>query len=110
MSERQCVSTPLTTLWDAAGEFGRCVRDTITEDDIRTLLRQIPVSFVEVDLGKPLRWIPQEEGFAFWKAVRASLHRPESPFLEDYPGAFFYFASEWAGRDDACIVVLTKAH
>lgn len=108
--ERKYVGGPLTKLWDDNGEFGQCVRDDVTEEDIRDLLREAPIRFLEVNVGRALRWIPLNERFEFWKSIRSNLHVSEKPYLEDYPGCFFYSASEWTGRDGERLIVLHKFH
>lgn len=62
------------------------------------------------EIGRPLHWERPEACFDAWKEIRPNLHVAEKPYLDDYPGSFFYIAAEWAGRDDECLVVLTKCH
>jgi hypothetical protein len=97
-------------LWDDKGDFGNCVRDEVDEEDIRSMLREGPLQFVEVNVGWPLRWIPQSDRFKFWKSLQKNLWVLEKPYIEDYPESFYYCASEWTGRDDARIIVLFKWH
>ncbi|WP_027997160.1 hypothetical protein [Sinorhizobium arboris] len=108
--ERRYVGGSLSKLWDDNGEFGQCVKDVLTEEDIRAMLRETPIRFVEVDVGRPLRWIPLNERFEFWKSICPNLHVLEKPYLEDYPSCFFYAASEWTGRDGERLIVLKKFH
>lgn len=108
--DRKHVGGSLNKLWDANGEFGQCVKNGLTEEDIRAMLREGPIRFLEVDVGRPLRWIPLNERFEFWKSVRSNLHVSEKPYLEDYPSCFFYGASEWAGRGGERLIVLQKFH
>lgn len=100
----------LEKLWDDDGEFGEFVRYLDTETDILSVLQIRPVRFVEVNTGDPLRWIPSKRRFEFWDSVRQNLHVSAKPYLEDYPGGFFYAASEWKGRDTERVIVLEKYH
>ncbi len=92
------------------GEIGRCIRDDLTEEEIRVMLRGGPLGFIEVDAGRPARRIPLEDCFEFWKSARPNLHVPERPYLDDYPSCFFYCASEWTGLDGERLIVLEKFH
>lgn len=92
------------------GEIGRLVRDDLSDEDIRALLREGPIGFVEVDAGQPVRRIPPENCFEFWKAARSNLCAAERAYLEDYPNCFFYRASEWMKTDGVRLIVLVKYH
>ena len=87
------------------------VRD-LDASDVVDLLRSGMVSFVVADVGKPYKWIPNNERYDFWKdEVKAHLAAPESEaYLEDFPDEYCYFASEWKSYDGDTIVLLSKAH
>jgi hypothetical protein len=87
------------------------VRD-LNASDIVDLLRLGGVRFVVADLGKPYRWVPNNELYTFWKdEVKPHLASPESKtVLEDFPDEYCYFASEWKSSDGEAIVFLSKAH
>lgn len=104
---------PLQELWREDGFTTRARDRPLSADDITSLLRLGRVQFVVVDVGVSPRWIPLQECYDFWKgdpqthlvAPNANVH------LEECPDGYFYFASEWSGRDAAApIVVLEKHH
>jgi hypothetical protein len=87
------------------------VRD-LNASDIVDFLRSGSLRFVIADVGKPFHWIPNNEGYDFWKnEVKAHLAHPESKSgLEDFPGEYCYFASEWKTYEGETIILLSKAH
>jgi len=87
------------------------IRD-LDASDIVDLLRSAVVRFVVADVGKPYEWIPSKDRFEFWKnEVKVHLVAPESKaVLEDFPGEYCYFASEWKSYDGDTIILLSKAH
>lgn len=87
------------------------VRD-LNASDLVELLRAGPVRFVIAEVGKPYQWIPNNEGYDFWKdEVKSHLADPESELaLEDLPDEYCYFASEWKTYEGEMIVLLSKAH
>jgi hypothetical protein len=105
------MQTPLASLSTESGVELRRVRDVVT-DDVKMLLSSAVVRFVIADVGKPLRWISEEEGFCFWKSdAQTHIADGEKKSLEDYPDGYSYFASEW--RSEACsetFVLLEKNH
>jgi hypothetical protein len=103
---------PLQELWrNGEPPAGARVRSLDTQQ-IRDLLRSGPVQFVIVDAGKRPEWIQIEDCFQFWKAeVLTHLANESSVRLEDSPGEYAYFASQWEGCDTkAPVVVLEKMH
>ena len=62
--------------------------------------------------GNPSKWVPNNERYDFWKdEVKAHLAAPDSKAaLEDFPGEYCYFASEWKSYDGDTIILLSKAH
>jgi hypothetical protein len=82
---------------------------------VKELLQAGPVRFVIAEVGKPLRWISEEERLVFWKADARS-HIPEhsdQPFdLYLYPEGYAYVASEWCGGELATvpIIALERRH
>jgi hypothetical protein len=85
---------------------------SLTEDDIRDLLRSGPIQFVIVDVGSPPYWIQLTECFQSWKSEACPhLAKKTQVVLEEFPGGYDYFASQWDGGDPATpIVVLEKQH
>jgi hypothetical protein len=87
------------------------VRD-LNAADLVDLLRSGGVRFVVADVGKPYQWIPNNEGYDFWKdEVKPHLANPGSGVaLEDFPDEYCYVASEWKTYEGEMIILLSKAH
>jgi hypothetical protein len=111
-SKRIVTALPLQTLWDNAGRDIASTRGRpLKADDIRALLRIGRTRFVMADVGHPLRWIAPEEQYEFWKEeVQSHLCEQEQGVLEDFPGGYFYFATEWRLPGGEIAVVLEKQH
>jgi len=108
--QRVVTRLPLSELWDDTGQVAADRRRDLTAADILDLLRAGPVRFVVANVDHPLRWLPIGECFRFWKAeVQTRVADPGGVCLEDFPGGYCYFASEWAGHGPP-IVVLSVAH
>ncbi|MFO0957219.1 MAG: hypothetical protein U0800_07090 [Isosphaeraceae bacterium] len=84
----------------------------LSSSALRELLRLWAVRFVVAVLGCRPRWVPEEASFDFWKAeVRPHLADPDlATRLDDFPGGFCYYASEWSPAAGSLIVVLEMAH
>ncbi|MEM1054875.1 MAG: hypothetical protein AAGI52_05070 [Bacteroidota bacterium] len=105
---------PLHEIWDESGDVVAVESgEELNESALRVLLRSGPVHFVVADAGLPLRWIPLDESFAFWKRdVRSHLADPGAPSfrLEDFPGDYLYFATQWLWDRERPLVVLVIWH
>jgi len=112
MQDRLVTRTPLAELWDHTGPVAARRSRDLTAADIRELLRAGRVRFVVVNVGSPLRWVPEAECFSFWKAEVQT--RVGDPFgeaaLKDFPGEYFYFAAEWVLQNGSPLVVLECQH
>lgn len=103
---------PLAELWREDGfetsERGR----SLTGEDVRQLLQLGPVQFVVADVGAAPQWISERECFHFWKnEVRPHLASDGIVRLDEFPGAYCYFAFRWEPRTpELPIVVLEKNH
>ena len=70
---RRVTTLPLRELWDQSGtREARAVRDDLTENDIRQLLRRGPVQFVEIMMSERPNWIPLDERFEFLEGTFAT--------------------------------------
>jgi len=111
-SKRIVTSMPLSHLWDKEGQLKahrvRCVgKDEISE------LMQNGSTFVVADVGHPLRWIPEQDRFTFYKAeVKGRLVPLEADrfCLEAYPKEYCYVASVWRCTGSKSVIVLEKHH
>jgi hypothetical protein len=103
---------PLRELWREDGLKTTTRIRSLTEDDIRSLLRSGNIQFVVVDVGASPCWIQPSECFQFWKnEAQPHLAREARVILEEFPDRYCYFASQWDGGDPASpIVVLEKQH
>ena len=92
----------------AAAKRLRDLHDT----DVRELLRAGPVRFLVAAVLFPFRIVPEGEYYDFWKSeVQSHLvaNPHEGAVLEDFPGGYCYFASEWSDGGSP-IVLLSAAH
>lgn len=105
---------PLDALWNERGPVAaRRVRH-LGPETLRSLLRASEVRFVVADIGAALRWIPQAQTYAFWKAEVGShlVDDPNRPFdPARFPQGYCYLASEWRGAElDFAAVILERHH
>ena len=102
---------PLRELW-RGDEFSSTAREkSLTHDDVRAFLTSGPVQFVVADVGMAPRWIPESECFDFWKnEAKPHLASGTRASLNEFPGGYCYFASQWEGETTAPIVLLEKHH
>jgi hypothetical protein len=109
---RRVTQLPVTELWDESGtRRGRTVRDDLSEDDVRDLLRRGPVQFVEIAMGERPSWVPKNERFAFWKnRLQPNLTQwaPDGRiYTDELP---VYVASEWEVDGVSAPVVVATLH
>ena len=106
---------PLSELRTERGVVSAARERTLTRADVKALLQAGPVQFVVADVGKPLRWVPPEERYVFWKADARDhiVENPRHPIdLYSYPEGYAYVASEWVADELSSppIVVLERHH
>ena len=103
---------PLQKLWENNEAKTATRGQSLSEDSIRSLLRSGVVQFVVADVGAPLRWIPLQDCFAFWKGeVQLHLAGEERVILNQFPGGYCYFSSLWSDKDSTIpLIVLEKHH
>lgn len=87
------------------------VRERLTGEDIRQLLKKTELRFVVADVGLPLKWIPAERRFDFWKR-EGKPHLCEGEVIRpgNYPGEYCYVASQWEAQPSAVTILLFKYH
>ena len=103
---------PLAELWNEHGVIPAERMRELGSSDIASMLRAGKVRFVIADIGHHLEWVSVEDSFRFWKSeVKRHLAQPDhKTYLEDFPGEYCYFASEWKTDLGEPIVLLSRAH
>ena len=102
---------PLRELWRDDGFSTTTRGKSLTFDDVRQFLASGTVQFVVADVGMAPRWIPASESFDFWKnEVKLHLASGTRAALNEFPGGYCYFASQWEEVVTATIVLLEKHH
>src|SRR5437867_3382713 len=110
-SLRIVTRTPLQELWRSDGSAMSSCQRALKKEDIRELLGTGPIEFVVADPGPlPLRWISLTDCHKFWKSeVKAHLAEPYAKArLRDFPGEYFYFASQWRDPNSTLPIVLLE--
>jgi hypothetical protein len=109
--QRVVTKLPLTGLWDETGALhGERIRH-LDQNLIRELMGAGQVQFIVANCGAKLNWIPMQERFEFWKAVRPQVADALRPiYLERFPNQTAYIASEWRGRTGECLILLETHH
>ena len=109
---RYVTQMPLCEIWNESGVVPAQKVRELSSSEVVAMLRAGKVRFVVADLGQHLQWIPADDCYEFWKSeVKLRLAPPEAKiYLEDFPGEYCYFASEWKADADEPIVLLMKSH
>jgi len=99
---------PVKEIWENEILVSKVRRRYIKEKDIKELLRQGPAQFIIANIGDNLKWIPEDDCFKFWNnEVIIHLADPDKNHsLEDFPGEYFYIASEWESESHNSIILL----
>lgn len=97
--QRVVTRLPLTELWDGHGVLRLERRRSVGRDQVADLMRSGRVRFVLANCGDPLKWVPFQDSYRFWKdEVKPHMVEPsvaEDGFrLEDWPGDYCYVATE----------------
>ena len=105
---------PLAELWTERGPVAATRERSLGRAEVKALLQAGPVQFVVADTGRPLRWVPLEERFVFWKADARShvISNPHHPIdIYTYPEGYAYLASAWVPDDvDSLPIVLLERY
>ena len=112
MRERIVTRIPLKSIWTDEEELEASRERYLTTDDLAEMLRIHPVEFIVADVGTPLKRIPIDKCYEFWKSeVKGHLLNPDGKLdRSKLAGEYGYLASEWSGRIDVPIVLLEKIH
>ncbi len=77
--QRVVTRLPLTELWDPHGTLPMERGRTVGREHVTDLLRSGRARFVLANCGDPLRWIPSDDTYRFWKAeVKDHLVEPDA--------------------------------
>lgn len=114
MDPRKRVVTriPLRELWTDDGELSATRGGSLDLEAVRERLSRGPVRFVVANVGQPLKWVPLDERFEFWKRdVIVHLSDSDKFQLDEFADGTAYRASEWTEfADETPIILLEVAH
>jgi len=100
---------PLTELWDDSGPLQATRGHYLGLEEIKQMLREGGVQFVIASPGDKLQWVEDADVFSFWKEeLKQHLCETDKAYLEDFPGHYFYRASEWQISPQSRGVLLEK--
>ena len=112
MREKIVTTIPLGSIWTDEEQIEGSRERYLTAMDLTEMLRIHPVEFIVADVGAPLRRIPVDKCYEFWKSeVKRHLLSPHGKVdRSKLPDEYGYLASEWSGRVEVPIVLLEKIH
>lgn len=113
--QRVVTQLPLTELWNAQEILPLERKRVVGLKQVTALLRSGRVSFVLAGCGEPLRWIPTEDCYRYWKEdLKQHLVEPDAAEKgfrpEDWPGQYCFVATEWGEIDGETVVLLEVHH
>ena len=103
---------PLAELWTDNGELPATRGGSLDREAVRERLSRGPVRFVVANVGQPLKWVPLDERFEFWKRnVIVHLSEDDEIHVDEFANSMAYRASEWTElADETPIILLEVAH
>ena len=112
MRERIVATIPLEFIWTDEGQVEASRKRYLTPTDLTEMLKVHPVEYIVADIGAPLKRIPVDKCYEFWKSeVKGHLLNPHGKVDgSKLPDEYGYFASEWSGNSEVAIVLLEKIH
>ena len=110
--QRIVTRLPLEELWSGARLISTIKVRDLNAEQVTELVRTLQVRFVVADVGAQLQWVPNNETYDFWKReCKPRLADPNAKVrLDDYAGAYCYFASEWKTYKGDMVILLSKVH
>ena len=112
MREKIVTKIPLNSIWTDEDQVDASRGRYLNSMDLLEMLKLHPVEFIVADVGAPLKRIPVDKCYDFWKSeVKRHLLGPHGKIdLSKLPDEYGYFASEWSGNVEVPIVLLEKIH
>lgn len=109
--QRIVVRTPIIELWNDQGSVAAERIRSLSENDLRELVRTTSLQFVVANVGNKLRWVPKDERFDFWKSIQSQIAEPSKPiYLAQFLNETAYSASEWRTTTGERLIVLETHH
>ena len=112
MKEKIVTKIPMESLWTDENLLDASRARYLTAAELTEMLKVHPVEFIVADVGTPLKRIPVDQCYEFWKReVKPHLLNPQGKLNRSkLPDEYGYLASEWSGQTQAPIVLLEKMH
>src|SRR5689334_24836427 len=112
MKEKIVTKIPLESIWTDEEQIDASRARYLTAAEVTEMLKLHPVEFIVADVGGPLKRIPVEKCYEFWKSeVKRHLLNPHGQLDRSaLPDEYGYLASEWSGQIEVPIVLLEKVH
>jgi hypothetical protein len=102
---------PLEELWTVDGLVSTARGRSRTAEDITSLLGTGLVTFVVADVGVAPYRIELGSCYEFWKKeIKPHLAKTVEVALEEYPGSYCYFATQWSSEKESAPIVLLEKH
>jgi hypothetical protein len=109
---RIVIHIPLAELWTDSHVLAYKRNRYLGREDVKELSATQPLQFVVAVLGEKLKWINEEDMFDFWKnEIKQYILKVDIRiYLDDLPGNYGYFASEWTLEGSPLVILLEKIH
>jgi hypothetical protein len=107
--ERLVIRLPLDELWTSDGPVDARRGRQVGAERIKEILRKRTAVFARADIGFPLTWYRGPDAAAFWRVAKPNLSEGAAAYLDQFPGGFCYFATEWASAHGP-VVSFEKSH
>jgi hypothetical protein len=112
MREKIVTTIPLESIWTDEEQIEAWRERYLNATDLTEMLKIHPVEFIVADMGAPLKRIPVDKCYEFWKSeIKRHLLSPHGKIdLSKSPDEYGYLASEWSGQIAVPVVLLEKIH
>ena len=96
VSKRVVTEIPMAAIWLEDSTLITEERSNCSADQINESLRFRPIRFVVAEVGKPLRWIPLNTCFDFWKEeAEQYVHSLSDGGVSGFHAPYFFIARMW---------------